>query len=429
MTLECNDPGLKSWIPVPKDSDFPIQNLPFGVFRTATSSPRPGVAIGEHVLDLRAVAGLGLFRDVDARLADAFSASSLNAFMALGRPVWRAARARISELLREGNTTLKSQKVPVETLLLPMVDIMPCLPFEVKGYVDFYSSEEHATNVGKMVRDPNNPLLPNWKHIPIGYNGRASSVVVSGVDFHRPMGQIKPPNEEMPLFAPCKNLDFELEVGTVVGKETRLGEWVTPEQAEEHIFGLVLLNDWSARDIQTWEYVPLGPFNAKSFCTSISPWIVTLDALEPFRTEGPVQNPPVLPYLRFEGLKSFDLTLEAWLKGKGCDEETRICSTNFRHMYFNMHQQLAHMTSNGAPLEIGDLYGSGTVSGKTPDAFGSMLEITWRGTKPVSLPDGSQRGFLGDGDTLSLRGYGVRNGVRIGFGEVTATVLPALGRS
>jgi fumarylacetoacetase len=429
MTLECNDPRLKSWLPVAKDSDFPIQNLPFGVFRTATSSPRPGVAIGEHVLDLRAVAGLGLFRDVDARLDDAFSAPNLNAFLALGRPVWRAARARISELLREGNTTLREQKVAIETLLPRMAEVTSCLPIAVKSYVDFYSSEEHATNVGKMVRDPNNPLLPNWKHIPIGYNGRASSVVVSGVDFHRPMGQIKLPNEEAPLFAPSKSLDFEVEVGSIVGKETRLGEWVTPEQAEEHIFGLVLLNDWSARDIQTWEYVPLGPFNAKSFCTSISPWVVTLDALAPLRTQGPAQNPPVLPYLRFEGLKSFDLNLEAWLKGRGSADEIRICATNFKHMYFNMHQQLAHMTSNGAPLEIGDLYGSGTVSGKTPDSFGSMLEITWRGTQPVSLPDGTLRGFLGDGDTLTLRGYGVHDGVRIGFGEVKATVLPALQRS
>jgi fumarylacetoacetase len=256
-------------------------------------------------------------------------------------------------------------------------------------------------------------------------------VVVSGTPFHRPLGQLKPPNEELPHFAPCKLLDFELEVGTVVGKATRLGEWVTPDQAEEHIFGLVLLNDWSARDVQTWEYQPLGPFNAKSFCTTISPWIVTLDALEPFRVDGPTHNPPLLPYLAQSGRKSFDIALEAWLtpaEGGSQAELTRICATNFRAMYYSMHQQLAHMTSNGAPLDVGDLYGSGTVSGTTPDSFGSLLELTWRGANPLTLAGGVKRTFLADGDSLTLRGFGSRDGVRVGFGEARGTVLPARSR-
>ena len=429
----CNDPKLKSWVQVPAGSDFPIQNLPFGVFRSATISPRAGVAIGQQIVDLVAVSGLGLFSKLDADLGvpvqNMFSQPSLNAFLGLGRPAWRAVRARVSELLREGNTELacrvKESGLPLERVLLAQADVEMLLPVRVENYVDFYSSEEHATNIGKMVRDPSNPLLPNWRHIPIGYNGRANSVVVSGTPFHRPNGQTKPPNAETPLFGPCKSLDFELEVATIIGRGTRLGESVSPDEAEDVIFGFALLNDWSARDIQTWEYQPLGPFLAKSFCTSLSPWVVTLDALEPFRVAGPMQNPPVLPYLRYSGAKSFDITLDAFLQGAGEGEEQRICRTNFRAMYFNAHQQVAHLSSNGTPLSPGDVYGSGTVSGTTPDSFGSMMELTWRGANPIALSDGSARAWIQDGDTIVLRGAAEKDGVRVGFGEVRGTVLPA----
>ena len=431
MSLACNDVSLKSWVEVPEGSHFPIQNLPFGVFSVQGGPPVVGVAIGEQVLDLHQVAMANLLASIDAPLKDVFASNSLNGFLNLGKPIWRAVRERVSVLLRDGNAELKEQSIPLKTFLWKMAEVQLHRPVEVKNYVDFYSSEEHATNVGKMVRDPNNPLLPNWKHIPIGYNGRANTVVVSGTEFRRPKGQIKPPQADLPVFEPCRNLDFELEVGTVIGSGTKWGTALSPEQAEDAVFGLVLLNDWSARDIQTWEYQPLGPFLAKSFCTSISPWVVTLDALAPFRTGGPVQNPPVLPYLQFNGAKNFNLNLFAKLKTPKQTEDVTICETNFKYMYFNLFQQVAHLTSNGTPLEVGDVYGSGTVSGPVPGSFGSLLEICWKGTKPLTLPSGETRVFLQDEDTLTLTGYSehvTANGkpLRIGFGEVSGKVLPAL---
>jgi len=297
-------------------------------------------------------------------------------------------------------------------------------PVEIGDYVDFYSSEQHAANLGSMFRDPKNALLPNWKHLPVGYNGRASSIILSGQDVRRPKGQINRGGGS-PEFSPSQQLDFELEVGFLVGKNTAIGSSVSAGEAEDCIFGLVLVNDWSARDIQRWEYVPLGPFLGKSFATSISPWVVTLDALEPFRVAGPVQDPPVLPYLRTQGDRNFDIWLEVWLQPERETEPIRISRTNFRGIYWNMSQQLAHLTSNGTNLRVGDLCGSGTVSGMTPDSFGSMVEICWNGTRPLTFPGGAVRRFLEDGDRVTMRGWAERDGTRVGFGELTAKILPS----
>jgi fumarylacetoacetase len=299
------------------------------------------------------------------------------------------------------------------------------MPVKVGNYTDFYSSIEHATNVGTMFRDPKNALLPNWKHIPIGYHGRASSIVLSGTDIRRPNGQTKAPDAELPTFGPTRLLDFELEVAFITGKETKLGDTITPNEADNYIFGLVLFNDWSARDMQTWEYVPLGPFLAKSFASSISPWVVTLDALEPFKVKGPVQDPKPLPYLEFTGNHNYDINLEVLIKPEG-GQETSICHSNYKYMYWNMNQQLAHQSSNGCNLQVGDMYASGTISGHDKGSYGSMLELTWRGTQPIKLADGTERKFINDYDTVIMRGFGEKNGIRIGFGEVKGKVLPAL---
>jgi fumarylacetoacetase len=348
-----------------------------------------------------------------------FAKSSLNDFIALGKKTTSAVRARISKLLEERNPELRDDEKTRKRVLHKMKDVQMHLPVEIGDYTDFYSSEQHAFNVGSMFRDPANALLPNWKHLPVGYHGRASSIVVSGTDFHRPKGQMKPADADQPVFGPSKQLDFELEVAFIIGKETKLGESVTTKNAEEYIFGLALFNDWSARDIQAWEYVPLGPFLAKNFCSSVSPWVVTLDALDSFRTASTKQDPKVLPYLEYEGEKNYDINLEVLLN------DTPVSKSNFKHMYWNMCQQLAHHTVNGCNIRIGDLMASGTISGPEPGSYGSMLEITWRGTKPVKLSDGTERKFLNDNDSLTIRGYGEKDGVRIGFGEVTGKVLPA----
>ena len=298
------------------------------------------------------------------------------------------------------------------------------MPVKVGDYTDFYSSIEHATNVGMMFRDPKNALLPNWRHIPVGYHGRSSSIVVSGTDIHRPKGQTKADDAAAPVFGPTRLLDFELEMAFITGKKTELGESIPVDKAEEYIFGMVIFNDLSARDIQKWEYVPLGPFLSKNFGSVISPWIVTLDALEPFRVEGPEQKPEVLPYLQTEGKKNFDIDLEVLIKPENSTEQ-RVSKSNFKYMYWNMNQQLAHHTVNGCNINVGDMYGSGTISGPTPDSYGSMLEITWRGTKPVKMPDGTERKFINDNDTIIMKGYAEKNGLRIGFGEVTTKILPA----
>ncbi|QDA62186.1 fumarylacetoacetase [Hymenobacter jejuensis] len=423
--LAANNPDLHSWIDISPLSDFPIQNLPFGVFETPERGTRAGVAIGDYVLDLYAVSQYGFFDDLDiTNQPKVFRRRSLNSFIRLGRPTWRAVRQRVSELLRHDNPALRDNEEAMHTCLVRQSEVQMLRPVRPGNYTDFYSSIEHATNVGMMFRDPANALLPNWRHIPIGYHGRASSIVVSGTDIRRPNGQRKAPDAAAPTFGPSQQLDFELEVAFIGGRATQLGHAVPIQQAEDYIFGLVLFNDWSARDIQSWEYVPLGPFLGKSFGSSVSPWIVTLDALEPFRVPGPEQEPEPLLYLRQTGAANFDINLEVAIEPAG-GSETVISRSNFKYMYWSMAQQLAHQTSNGCNLQVGDLYASGTISGSTPDSLGSMLELTWRGTRPLPLADGSERKFLLDGDTVTMRGFAEKDGIRIGFGEVSGTILPA----
>lgn len=421
--IEANDPNLKTWVEVPENSDFPIQNLPFGIFKSE-NGPRVGVAIGKQVLDLAILNKLGYFSKLGIEQS-VFENQYLNDLIALGQSVWRALRQRISELLRDSDPELRDNLEDRRLVLLGQSTVQMLMPVKVNDYTDFYSSREHATNVGTMFRDPNNALLPNWLHIPVGYHGRASSIVISGTQIHRPKGQTKAPDADKPSFGPCKLLDFELEMAFIVGKDNALGNSVSTTNAEDHIFGMVLFNDWSARDIQTWEYVPLGPFLAKNFASSVSPWIVTLDALQPFKTAGPVQDPEPLPYLHFEGEKNYDINLEVAIKPESGEEKT-VCQSNFKYMYWNMAQQLAHHTVNGCNMQIGDMCASGTISGPTPESYGSMLELTWRGSKPIAMPDGSERKFINDGDTVIMRGYAEKDGVRIGFGEVTGKVLPAV---
>lgn len=422
--INANDPKLKSWVEVPKGSDFPIQNLPFGIFKTDYLSPVAGVAIGNHVLDLVYLHKKG-FLDGLGLPPGIFNQKELNGFLALGRKKGREVRNRISELLQHDNDELNRNVAARELSLVSMNEVEMLLPVRIPNYTDFYSSEEHATNVGSMFRDPKNALLPNWKHIPVGYHGRASSIVVSGTAIHRPKGQIKPADSELPVFCPTQKLDFELEVAFITCTDTKLGSTISVREAEDHIFGLVLFNDWSARDIQQWEYVPLGPFLGKNFGSTMSPWIVTLDALEPFRVKGPVQFPHVLPYLSVDGEKNFDLMVEVFIQA-GQSEPTTVCRTNFKYMYWNINQQLAHHSVNGCNIQVGDLYASGTISGPSPGSFGSLLELSWNGQRPLNMPDGSQRTFLEDGDQVIMKGHAEKNGVRIGFGECKGKILPAI---
>ncbi|MDP1585919.1 MAG: fumarylacetoacetase [Bradyrhizobium sp.] len=418
-----NDPSVRSFIPVDPASDFPIQNLPYGVFSARDGlAPRVGVAIGDYVLDLWQLA-----QDcrIDVVEPGVFAAPSLNPFMALGPEVWSRTRARISELLRHDHPELRDNEKLRQRALVPMAGVKLHLPVAVAGYTDFYSSKEHATNVGVMFRGKDNALQPNWLHMPIAYNGRASTVVVSGTKVRRPRGQLKPPSAELPTFGPCKRLDFELEMGVVVGQPSVMGEMLTERQAEEMIFGFVLLNDWSARDIQQWEYVPLGPFQAKAFATSISPWIVTREALQPFCVPGPVQDPVPLPYLQQTQPHNYDLQLDVSLRAVDMNEAARICRTNFKYMYWSSVQQLVHHASSGCTMNIGDLLGSGTISGPDKDQRGSLLEISWNGSEPVELASGVSRTFLEDGDSLVMRGWCEGDGYRVGFGEVEGTIVAA----
>ena len=424
------DPQRKSWLQAANDPacHFPIQNLPYGVFRPDARQPwRCGVAIGDAVLDLAALQAGGLLPD--ELPAGIFARDSLNAFIALGRPAWRATRAALSRLL-DAATTQDTGAAPALALaqqaLHPLAIAQLALPVQVPGYTDFYSSREHAFNVGSMFRNPEQAILPNWFELPIGYNGRASSVVVSGTPVRRPLGQTKAPDAARPVFGPCRKLDFELETAAIVGRDTALGQPVPLQDAEAHVFGLVLMNDWSARDIQQWEYVPLGPFNAKTFATSVSPWIVTLDALAPFRVPGPQQEPEPLPYLRSTLAQGFDIQLEVWLQAAGGPAAERISHGNARGLYWSVAQQLAHHTVSGCNLRVGDLLGSGTISGAEPGTQGSLLELTRNGQQPLALPSGAQRGFLEDGDRLSLTGWAQGPGYRVGFGCVDGQILPAL---
>ncbi|MGB3152679.1 MAG: fumarylacetoacetase [Maribacter sp.] len=406
---------LDTWVNIPEDSDFTIYNLPFGIFSTENSSPRVGFAIGDSILDLAVLAE----KEIIAVNPSILKQETLNEFIGLGKHITKNVRLDVQNLLVQKDSPLKD----LPDLFIPQDKAQMHLPVHIGDYTDFYSSIEHATNVGKMFRDPENALLPNWKHIPVGYHGRASSIVVSGTSIKRPKGQVLPKDASSPVFKASGRLDFELEMGFITGKNTNLGESVSTSEADDYIFGLVLFNDWSARDIQKWEYVPLGPFLGKSFGSSISPWIVTLEALEPFKVAGPNQDPEVLPYLKYEGEKNYDIALEVALVPKDGEEQT-VSTSNYKYMYWNMAQQLAHHTVNGCNINVGDVMASGTISGKDEKSYGSMLEISWGGTKPVTLKDGSKRTFIEDYDTVIMRGFAEKDGIRVGFGEVKGQILP-----
>jgi fumarylacetoacetase len=417
---------LRSFIEVPPDSHFPIQNLPFGVFKPAQGRARVGVAIGEFVLDLSVLEEKGKFRSPEFQGRAVFSAPALNGFLSLGRPTWRKARETIQHLLAAETAELRDDSVLREHAFHAQKDVTLLLPAQIGSYTDFYSSYHHAHNVGTMLRGPENALMPNWKWLPVAYHGRASSIVPSGTGVRRPRGQIKPPDATAPLFGPSRSLDYELETAFFIGPGNVLGEPIAIDQAREHIFGLVLMNDWSARDVQGWEYQPLGPFLAKNFCTSISPWVVMLEALEPFRRPLPPQEPEPLPYLRAPNDSTYDIHLEAHLRTSSAEKPQVITRTNFQHLYWSIAQQLAHHTVGGCNLQPGDLLASGTISGPTEESRGCMLELTWRGANPISLANGEIRKWLEDGDTLTITGWAEGDGYRVGFGEVTGRVLPAL---
>lgn len=417
--IKANNPELKSWIEVPENSDFPIQNIPFGVAKVG-KQVFVASRIGNTVINLHHLAKLGYF-DVDS---DVFKSYKLNSFIKLGKSFTRQVRDEVSSVFSLENEANKDND-KIQAALYPINEVEMLMPVRVGDYTDFYSSEQHAYNVGCMFRDPNNALLPNWKHIPVGYHGRSSSIVVSGMPIHRPKGQQKPNDNEPPVFGPCKLLDFELEMAFVTYNGKALGQSISTKEADDYIFGMCVFNDWSARDIQKWEYVPLGPFLAKNFASSISPWIVTLDALEPFRVEGPVQEPKVFDYLQYEGNKHIDINLEVAIQPEKSSEKV-VSNSNYKYMYWNMNQQLAHHTVNGCNIKAGDMMASGTISGNDESAYGSMLEISWKGSKSVAMPDGTERKFILDNDTVIMRGFAQKNGVRVGFGEVRTKVLPTI---
>lgn len=410
---------MKPWLNIPADSDFSIYNLPWGIFDPGDGRPRVGIAIGDWVIDLDTAAGVGLFSGMrfDKKI---FRRNSLNDLIRLGKKITNRIRRKVQMDLCDEGSVLKFH---FEKCTHKRLKVRMLMPVEVGDYTDFYSSEEHATNVGIMFRDPKNALLPNWKWLPVGYHGRASSIVVSGTDLHRPSGQIVPKGEELPIFSPSRQVDFELEMAFVIGQDSPLGQPISTGEAEEFIFGMLLFNDWSARDIQKWEYVPLGPFLGKNFGSSVSPWLVPMEALEPFRVKGPKQKPEPLAYLKHSKSMNYDIELAVSIQPeKG---ETGVVSrSNFKFMYWNMAQQLAHHTVNGCNVRVGDLMASGTISGKEPGSYGSMLELAWAGTKPVALPDGSTRVFIQDGDRVTMRGWAQKGDVRVGFGEVTGRILP-----
>ena len=423
--MQTTDFTLSSWIEVPANSDFPIYNLPLGVIKHKNGNISAATAIGDYVIDLSVLHRLGYFNGVSLP-ERIFENPFLNDFIALGKPLWHSLRKRIKALLSIENGELRDNKKATAEALHKMNEVELLMPVKVGDYTDFYSSKEHATNLGSMFRDPKNALLPNWLHLPVAYHGRSSSILVSGRNFHRPKGQVTPPGIDKPSFSPSKAMDFELEMAFIIGKSTELGQSVYTQDADNYIFGMTLFNDWSARDIQRWEYVPLGPFLAKNFASTTSPWIVSLEALEPFRTKAPEQEPEVLSYLkRADENTAIDITLEVWLQAEN-SEAVKICSSNYKYLYWTMEQQLAHHTINGCNINVGDLMASGTISGPTPDSFGSMLELTWNGSKPLILPNGQERKFLQDGDTVIIKGYCQKDNIRLGFGEAKAKVLPTL---
>ena len=421
MLNATHDSSLTSWVTSAnkEGANFPIQNLPFGVFTSANNQqPHVGVAIGNDIVDLYLLAQEGLL----GLNASVFDQEDINEFMAQGHSVWTKCRRDLSKLLSSQDSIIQKQ---VGLALVPQTDATLLLPIKVKGYTDFYASKEHATNVGTMFRDPKNALMPNWLHIPIGYNGRASTVVVSGTDVRRPLGQLKSPTASEPHFGPTQKLDIELEMGAIVGTPNEMGAPLTVEQAQANIFGFVLLNDWSARDIQVWEYQPLGPFQAKAFATTISPWVVTQEALEPFRVHGPKQQPKPLAYLTQSHAGNYDVELQVDIQTQSSSVSQTISQTNFNAMYWSSAQQLAHHSSSGCAMQTGDLLGSGTISGSTKESLGSLLELTWNGQNPLLLANGEERRFVEDGDTLTLRGHCQGQGYRIGFGSAVGRILSA----
>jgi fumarylacetoacetase len=426
MPNRTTDPALDTFVEGAADGPFPIQNLPYGVFRpTPSDMPRVGVAIGDAVLDLGVLEDAQRFTDPVLVESKPFRRYSLNAFMSLGPEAWAAARRQIQNLLRADTSALRDEGTLRQKALHRRADVTMELPVKVGDYTDFYSSEHHARNVGTMFRGPENALKPNWKHLPVGYHGRASSIIPSGQDVRRPCGQSRPDDDAPPVYGPCRLLDFELEMGVFVGSGNDLGTPIPIDAADEHLFGMALVNDWSARDIQGWEYVPLGPFLGKSFATTVAPWIVPMAALEPFRLDAPAQDPEPLPYLQSDANSTYDVDLAVDLQTPAMEVPHTICETNFRHMYWTVQQQLAHHTVNGCNLRAGDLLASGTISGPEPGSYGSMLELSWRGSEPIDLPSGETRTFLEDGDRLILRGEARNDDYRIGFGTAEATILPA----
>lgn len=423
MPSKTNDPKRKTWLETPAQTDFPIQNIPFGVFLTRDDIITIGTRIGDFAIDLGALHQLGYFEGIPLT-DDIFLQDTLNDFIADGRKTWRAVRNRISEIFEQSNADLRDNPDHRDTVIFALNEVEMQLPVQIGDYTDFYSSKEHATNVGAMFRDPENALMPNWLHMPVAYHGRSSSIISSGIPVHRPQGQKLPNGATEPIFGPSRQLDFELEMAFITTDANELGQPIPADQAEEYIFGLVLFNDWSARDIQRWEYAPLGPFLGKNFASSVSPWIVTLDALEPFRTASPKPEKELLPYLEYTGKKTFDINLEVSIKPEN-KTETVVSKSNFKHLYWNMSQQLAHHTINGCPVNSGDMMGSGTISGPTPKSYGSMLELSWKGSKPVKLKEGGDRKFIEDKDTVIVRGHCEKTGAaRIGFGEVSTKILP-----
>ena len=412
---------MKSFVEYAADSDFSIHNIPFGVAVFNKEFIACCTRIGDQVIDLATLYDLAYFEDIKGLEDNIFEAYTLNEFIELGKPVTNAVRKKIQELLQEDSILSKDEKT-IEEAFYDLDQVKMMMPVHIPNYTDFYSSIEHATNVGKMFRDPANALLPNWKHLPVGYHGRASSIVVSGTEINRPKGQMKPADADQPVFGPCKQLDFELEMAFIINKNTEMGESISTNDAEDAIFGMVVFNDWSARDIQSWEYVPLGPFLAKNFGSSVSPWVVTLEALEPFRTASPTQDPEVLDYLKFEGDKNYDINLEVYIQPEN-GEHNLISESNYKHMYWNMTKQLAHHTVNGCNVEVGDMYASGTISGSDPKSFGSMLELTWRGQNPIQLSNGEERKFINDNDTVTMKAWAEKDGVRVGFGEVSGKII------
>ena len=411
---------MKSWLKVSSKSDFSIYNLPFGIFSTNKKNKRIGVAIGDHVIDLYACNSLDLFKDLHIE-SHVFKNSFLNNFIELGKGITSKVREILQSELTNDNSLIKHNS----NCIIPIDSVEMHLPVNIGDYTDFYSSIEHASNIGSMFRDPSNPLLPNWKHLPVGYHGRASSIIVSGKNIHRPKGQIMPLDSETPIFSSSNRVDFELEMGYIIGKNSSLGSSISTTNSQDYIFGKVLFNDWSARDIQKWEYVPLGPFLGKSFASSISPWVVTMEALDPFRVSGPIQEPNVLDYLKFDGLKNYDINLSVSITPEDSNIESIVCNSNFKYMYWNMNQQIAHHTVNGCNLNVGDMMASGTISGHTKDSYGSMLELSWGGKNPIELKDGSTRTFINDMDTVIMKGYCEKNNIRVGFGEVKSKILPS----